>query len=99
MKARARHKNLWIKLSDLPVCADHAKWTEADLHPYIAATLEAFGPERVIFAGDYPICLPATSLPRWVEVLDHAFADLGLSEAETRAVYRDNANRFFRLGL
>lgn len=99
VKALARHKNLWIKLSDLPVCADHANWTAADLHPYIAATLEAFGPERVIFAGDYPICLAATSLPRWVEVLDRAFADLGLSEAETRAVYRDNANRFYRLGL
>ena len=41
--ALARHKNLWIKLSDLPVEADHATWTEDDLRPYIAATLEAFG--------------------------------------------------------
>ena len=31
-----------------------ADWTEADLRPYIAATLEAFGPERTIYAGDYP---------------------------------------------
>jgi L-fuconolactonase len=99
VRALARHRNLWIKLSDLPVEADHATWTEADLRPYIAATLDAFGPERVIFAGDWPICLAATTLPRWVEVLDRAFADLGLSEAETRAIYRDNANRFYRLGL
>ena len=96
--ALARHKNLWIKLSDLPVEA-LATWTEADLRPYIAATLEAFGPDRVIYGGDYPICLAATSLPRWVEVLDRAFADLGLSAGETRAIYRDNANRFYRLGL
>ncbi len=97
--ALARHRHLWIKLSDLPVEADHARWSEADLRPYIAATLEAFGPDRVIYGGDYPICLAATTLPRWVEVLDRAFADLGLSEAETRAIYRDNANRFYRLGL
>ena len=96
--ALSQHKNLWIKLSDLPVEA--AKdWTEADLRPYIAATLDAFGAERTIFAGDYPICLAATTMTHWVDLLDRAFADLGLSEAETRAIYRDNANRFYRLGL
>ena len=99
MRALAKHQNLWIKLSDLPVEADHATWTEADLRPYIAATLEAFGPERIIFAGDYPICLQATTLTGWVDLLDRAFADLGLTKAETRLIYRDNANRFYRLGL
>jgi L-fuconolactonase len=97
--ALSKHQNLWIKLSDLPVEADLQTWTEADLRPYIAATLEAFGPERTIFAGDYPICLAATTMTGWVDLLDRAFADLGLSEAETRAIYRDNANRFYRLGL
>ena len=81
------------------MAADVETWTEADLRPYIQATLDAFGPDRVIFAGDYPICLGATTLTRWVEVLDHAFADLGLTQAETRKIYRDNANSFYRLGL
>jgi L-fuconolactonase len=95
----ARHPNLWIKLSDLPVEADKKNWTEADLRPFIAVTLESFGVERTIYGGDYPVCLQATTLPRWVEVLDSAFADLGLSEADTRKIYRDNANSFYRLGL
>lgn len=95
----ARHPNLWIKLSDLPVEADKKNWTEADLRPFIAATLESFGVDRTIYGGDYPVCLQATTLPRWVEVLDTAFADLGLSEADTRKIYRDNANSFYRLGL
>ena len=99
VKALSRHQNLVIKLSDLPVEADLEHWTEADLRPYIEATLDAFGPDRIIYAGDYPICLAATTLPQWVEVLDRAFADLGLSETETRKIYRDNANRFYRLGL
>lgn len=96
--ALSKHKNLWIKLSDLPIEAAE-NWTEADLFPYIAATLETFGPERTIFAGDYPICLAATTMTGWVDLLDRAFADLGLSDSETRAIYRDNANRFYRLGL
>lgn len=95
----ARRPNLWIKLSDLPVEADHTAWTDDDLLPYIAATLEAFGTHRTIYGGDYPILLQATTMTQWVKVLDRAFATLGLSEAETRAIYRDNANAFYRLGL
>ena len=56
-------------------------WTEADLRPYIEATLDAFGTERTIYAGDYPILLQATTMTEWVEVLDRAFADLGLCES------------------
>ncbi len=94
----ARFPNMWIKLSDLPPYAG-PNWTAADLRPYIEATLEIFGPERTIYAGDYPILLQSTTLTQWVEILDEAFADLGLSENEIRAIYRDNANRFYRLGL
>jgi len=99
LRELVRHPNLWIKLSDLPVEADKQHWTEADLRPFIAETIETFGVDRIIYAGDYPVCLQATTLPRWVEVLDRAFADLGLSPADTRKIYRDNANVFYRLGL
>ena len=99
VKALAKHKNLWIKLSDLPVEADFTHWSEADLRPYIAATLDAFGADRTIFAGDYPICLQATTMTQWVDVLDRAFGDLGLSMSETKKVYRDNANSFYKLAL
>jgi L-fuconolactonase len=94
----ARYPNMWIKLSDLPPYAGE-NWTPADLRPYIEATLEAFGPERTIYAGDYPILLQSTTLTQWVEILDAAFADLGLSEAEARKIYRDNAIAFYRLEL
>jgi L-fuconolactonase len=95
----AKRRNLWIKLSDLPAAADVNHWTEADLRPFIAATLDEFGPSRTLYAGDYPILLQAATMTQWVDVLDRAFADLGLSESETRAIYRDNANAFYRLGL
>lgn len=95
----AKHPNMWVKLSDLPACADKQNWTEADLRPYIETVLETFGPDRTIYAGDYPILLQATNMTQWVEVLDNAFADLGLSETETRKIYRDNAIKFYRLEL
>lgn len=98
MKDLARHPNMWVKLSDLPPYAGET-WSEEQLRPYIEATLDAFGPDRTIYAGDYPILLQSTSIPEWVQVLDNAFADLGLSEAETRKIYRDNAIKFYRLDL
>lgn len=94
----ARYPNMWVKLSDLPPYAG-PNWTEADLRPYIEATLDAFGAERTIYAGDYPILLQSTTLPEWVEILDRAFADLGLNAGETRRIYRDNAVEFYRLAL
>ena len=97
VKELAHCPNLSIKLSDLPVEADHQSWTEADLRPFIDATFESFGVDRTIYAGDWPICLQATSLPRWVEVLDRALA--GMPKADLRKFYRDNANSFYRLGL
>jgi L-fuconolactonase len=93
----SKHPNLWIKLSDLPVEADHNSWTEDDLRPYIDATIESFGFDRTIYAGDYPICLQATTLPRWVEVLDEALS--GCSQEELWNFYRENANKFYSLGL
>ncbi|RLP23167.1 amidohydrolase family protein [Mesorhizobium sp. YM1C-6-2] len=98
MNDLARHPDMWVKLSDLPPYAGE-NWSEKQLRPYIEATLDAFGPDRTIYAGDYPILLQSTSIPEWVQVLDNAFADLGLSEAETRKIYRDNAIKFYRLDL
>ncbi|MEO0636946.1 MAG: amidohydrolase family protein [Pseudomonadota bacterium] len=93
----ASHPNMWCKLSDLPPYADPDNWTDSDIRPYIDATFETFGFGRTIYAGDWPICLLATSLPRWVEVLDTALE--GVPEADRRCFYRDNANQFYRLGL
>lgn len=97
MKAVASYSNVLCKLSDLPVEANWSGWTEADLRPFIEATIDAFGIQRVMYGGDWPVCLQATSLQRWVEVLDRVLA--GLSVTELRLLYRDNANRFYRLGL
>jgi L-fuconolactonase len=94
----AQYPNMWVKLSDLPPYAG-PNWTRHQLFPYIAATIDIFGPERTIYAGDYPILLQSTNLTEWVEVLDEAFVKLGLSEAETRMIYRDNAVKFYRLDL
>jgi L-fuconolactonase len=97
MQAVAAHQNVTCKLSDLAVEANWTRWTEAELRPFIEVTLEVFGTRRVMYGGDWPVCLQAISLPRWVELLDRTLA--GLSPEELRLIYRDNAHGFYRLGF
>jgi L-fuconolactonase len=97
MKAVAARPNVMCKLSDLSVEANWRSWTEEDLRPYIEETVAAFGIDRVMYGGDWPVCLQATTLDRWIQVLDNALA--GLSACELYSFYRENANLFYRLNL
>lgn len=91
----ARNPNAHCKLSDLPVEADHESWKADDLRPYVDAVVEAFGFDRLIYAGDWPVCTQATTIERWVAFLDDHFS--GVAETELRKLYRDNAARVYRL--
>ena len=70
-------------------------WTTDDLRPYIEHVLEVFGEDRVLFGGDWPVVLMASSYSRWVATLDELSA--GLSEAARRKLWTDNARRVYRL--
>lgn len=93
----ARCPNVYCKLSGLATEADHASWTEAQVLPYIDAALQAFGPDRLLYGSDWPVCLQATSLERWIKMLEYAL--MGCTREERRKIFRDNANAFYRLGL
>lgn len=96
LRAFAQNPETFCKLSDLPMEADHAAWTAADLQPYIDQVVETFGFDRLIFAFDWPVCTQAVTPHRWLEVLDAAFA--GVGEADLRAFYAGNARRVYRMG-
>src|SRR5204863_3654152 len=51
--------NVWCKLSGLVTEADWASWTVTDLEPARDVVLEVFGPGRLMFGSDWPVCLLA----------------------------------------
>ena len=55
-KAAAAFPNLYCKLSGMVTEADWQNWTAADLKPYVHAALDAFGPERLMYGSDWPVC-------------------------------------------
>ena len=95
MEALARLPNVVCKISGVATEADHERWTVDDLAPYIRHALEVFGEDRVLFGGDWPVALLATSYRRWVETLATLTADL-TPEAQ-RKLWVENARRIYRL--
>ena len=65
------------------------------MRPYLDVALEAFGPNRLMFGGDWPVSTLAVTYPAWVEIVDLLIADL--SPDEQRQIYRNTAQQFYRL--
>ena len=87
--------NVLCKISGVVTEADHARWTEAEVAPYIAHAIDCFGFDRVVYGGDWPVSELASTYRRWVDLVDSVVA--GASETERRKLYRDNAIAFYRL--
>jgi L-fucono-1,5-lactonase len=77
-----RRPNVYCKLSGLAREADNARWSTADLRPYFDVALGAFGPGRLMFGSDWPVCTLATSYTRWVDSVGELLAELGPSERD-----------------
>ncbi len=52
----AQCPNVVAKLSGLVAEADWTQWTVADLQPFVDTALELFGPRRLMFGSDWPVC-------------------------------------------
>ncbi|MDX3617277.1 amidohydrolase family protein [Streptomyces europaeiscabiei] len=89
--------NTVCKLSGLVTEADWEAWSVADLVPYADTVLDAFGPDRLMFGSDWPVCRLASD---YREVLDTARSlTSGLGPAEHREVFAGTAVRVYGLRI
>jgi L-fuconolactonase len=87
--------NVAAKLSGLVTEAGWDNWTPTQLRPYAQAALDAFGPGRVMYGSDWPVCLLAAG---YADVLDLATGlTAGLSAAERAEVFAGTARRWYGL--
>ncbi|MEW1892174.1 amidohydrolase family protein [Streptomyces sp. NBC_00523] len=95
LRAFAALPNTVCKLSGLVTEADWDTWTPDGLRPYAETVIEAFGPGRLMFGSDWPVCRLAAT---YTEVLDTARALIqDLSEDERAAVLATTAERVYGL--
>jgi L-fuconolactonase len=95
MVALAENENVLCKISGMVTEADWRHWSYDQLLPYMETVLEAFGPNRLMFGSDWPVCLVATSYTQWVQVVERFVSSLTVSEQE--AIWHHNASRFYQL--
>jgi len=87
--------NVACKISGMVTEADHQHWQPADLVPFINATLESLGEERVLFGSDWPVVLLASPYRHWYETLQALIAHLPLPAK--RKLWAENAQNFYRI--
>jgi L-fuconolactonase len=97
LSALARHPNVACKVSGLVTEADWDAWTPGQLVPYVRHAAEVFGPERLLFGSDWPVCLLAAGYAEVVAATTEALDRAGLTPAERDAVLGANARRLYRL--
>jgi len=95
LRAAAKFPNVYCKLSGMATEADWRNWQPADLKPYLQVALEAFGPDRLMFGSDWPVCLLAGDYQRIVDALRVALGPLSADE-QAHIDWR-TARDFYRL--
>ena len=83
------------KISGLVTEADWRHWRVEDLHRYISAALDSFGPDRLMIGSDWPVCTVAASYGAVLDVVRTAVT--GLSQDARAAVLGGTARRWWNL--
>ena len=95
IKLIATHPNVFIKLSGMVTEADWHHWEKKDFVPYIETVLNAFGPTRIMFGSDWPVCLLAASYERVISMARDFTATLSVEEQA--AIMGGTAAQFYSL--
>jgi L-fuconolactonase len=85
IRALAKLPNVACKVSGMVTEADWQSWRADDFKPYLDVVFEAFGPDRLMFGSDWPVCLLAGSYDRV----------LGLAQDYVRQFGADTEAKFF----
>ena len=91
----AKLPNVAVKVSGMVTEAKWDDWTPATFRPYIDTVAEAFGPSRLMFGSDWPVCLLGGSYSDVVGIVESAIADWSADEKE--AIWSKTAISAYRL--
>jgi len=80
LRELAKRPNVYCKVSGMVTEADFATWTEPQVRRFFDKTLEAFGPQRLMFGSDWPVCLVACGFARWHQLVSNWISELSPTE-------------------
>lgn len=91
----AKRENVYCKISGVVTEADYDSWTEAEILPYLEVVLETFGPKRLTFGSDWPVCLVAIPYADWFQLVSRFIGKL--SDEEQQQIWSGTAVEVYKL--
>lgn len=95
IKSLAQNQNVFCKLSGLVTEADWKLWQPQHFTPYLEVAFEAFGPHRLMFGSDWPVCLLAGSYAQVKQIIE-AYTNTHAPQHKQN-IFGGNAIRFYQL--
>ncbi len=95
IQALSAKPNVICKISGIVVRAVKGHWSAADLAPIVNHCLDSFGPDRVIFGSDWPVCTLVASYREWVVALRDIIRER--PQSEQKKLLHENAERFYKV--
>ena len=93
LRRLAKLPNVHCKVSGMLTEADHKAWRAEQFRPYLDTVFEAFGPARLMYGSDWPVCLFAGSYEQAFRLVDDYAR--GLTDAERAGLLGGNCARFY----
>ena len=70
LRELAEFGNVHCKVSGMVTEAAWGRWRSEDFHPYLDIVLDCFGPGRLMFGSDWPVCTLSGSYPEVVQIVE-----------------------------
>jgi L-fuconolactonase len=97
MRELASFPNVLAKVSGLVTEADWSAWQPEDVRPYLDVVFECFGPSRLMYGSDWPVCDVAASYTQVVTLVKDYVSRYSAQDRE--AILGGNAAKFWRLKI
>lgn len=97
MRELGKRPNVTCKFSGVATEVRDEAWDLSTIRPYWDVALEAFGPSRLMYGSDWPVCLLRTEYARWVESVEQLAGSL--SDAEQNQFWCETAQKAYGLKI
>jgi L-fuconolactonase len=95
IRALAKNQNLTCKVSGLFTNGKGKSWKPADFYPFLEILFDSFGPDRLLYASDWPILLLNGIYVQWKSLLEKFTERMSLDDQYK--FFGENAVRLYRL--
>lgn len=95
LAAMSTFANVSCKMSGMVTEADWQHWKYEDFVPYLDELFEMFGPHRILYGSDWPVCLLAADYDQQISIVHRYIHQL--SADEQARILGGNAIQFYQL--